>query len=41
MEMAMIRVLRQLPRNIRIISEVSAAAMRAFAQHTLQRGAHK
>jgi len=41
MEIAMIRVLRQLPRNMRIISEVRSAAMPALANHALQRGPYE
>ena len=37
-EMVMIRVERQLPRNIRIISPVRAAAIGAFAHHARHRG---
>ncbi len=40
-EIAMISVLRQLPRNKRIIIDVRAAAIAAFATYTLQRGPHK
>ena len=40
-DMAMIRVLRQLPRNSRIISAVRHAAIMPFANHALHRGTHE
>ena len=41
MEMQMISVLRQLPRNTRIMIDVSAAAMRPSRTDSIQRGLHK
>ena len=41
MEVQTITVLRQLPRNSRIMSAVRAAAMRAFLDHAVDGGAHE
>ena len=40
-EIVMISVLRQVPRNSSIMSAVSAAAMTPFAHHAVDRGAHE
>ena len=41
MEMAMISVLRQLPRNTRIMNAGQAGGDEGFADHAADRGAHE